>query len=120
MPWNLSNDRPIYLQIVEQLERHILAGKYTSGQKFPTVRELATEAAVNPNTMQKALQELERTGLLVTNRTTGRTITENTALIEQLRQELAHKRYAVFKEEMHELGFTDQDLLLFIQNDLSK
>lgn len=114
MAWNFSNDRPIYLQIVELLERRILAGKYTSETQFPTVRELATEAAVNPNTMQKALQELERTGLIVTNRTTGRYVTDDKDLIENMRLSLARNHLENFERQMAELGFSDEELKEFI------
>ena len=64
MPWNLNSDRPIFLQIVERIQMDIISGKYKPGDKLPSVRELAAEAAVNPNTMQKAFSELERTGLV--------------------------------------------------------
>ena len=72
MPWNLTSDRPIFLQIIEIMQLSIVSGKYAPGDKLPSVRELATEAAVNPNTMQKALQELERSGLVYSKRTSGR------------------------------------------------
>ena len=75
MSWNLSKDRPIYLQLVEQIKLQILSGTYSFGERFPSVRELATEAAVNPNTMQKALSALEQEGLLVDSRTNGRYVT---------------------------------------------
>ena len=114
MAWDFSNDRPIYLQIVELLERKILAGKYTSETQFPTVRELATEAAVNPNTMQKALQELERTGLIVTNRTTGRYVTDDKDLIENMRLSLARKHLENFEKQMAELEVSNEELKEFI------
>ena len=69
MPWNLSSDRPIFLQIVERIEMDIISGVYQPGQRLPAVRELASCAAVNPNTMQRALSELERTGLVYSQRT---------------------------------------------------
>lgn len=117
MAWNFSSDRPIYRQIVEQLERMILAGKYSSGTQFPTVRELAAEASVNPNTMQKALQELERTGLIVTNRTSGRVVTEDKGLIENMRLTLAKNHLAEFEKQMSELGFSKKDLATFFQTE---
>lgn len=115
MSWNLTNDRPIYIQIIEQLQREILSGKYKSGEKFPTVRELATEAAVNPNTMQRALQELERCGLLITNRTTGRTITEDASLLSQMKDDLANKRIDIFEKEMKELGVSTDEILHYVE-----
>ena len=64
MPWNLDSDRPIYLQLMERIQHDIISGSYKPGDKLPSVRELAMEASVNPNTMQKALSELERIGLV--------------------------------------------------------
>ena len=72
MPWNLDSDRPIFLQIIEKIRLDIVSGYYQPGDKLPSVRELAAEASVNPNTMQKALSELERTGLVYSQRTSGR------------------------------------------------
>ena len=64
MPWELDNDRPIYLQLMERIQQDIISGIYKPGDRLPSVRDLAVEAAVNPNTMQKALSELERSGLV--------------------------------------------------------
>ena len=89
MTWIITADRPIYLQLVEQLELAIVAGEYRAGGKLPSVRELAAEAAVNPNTMQRAMQELEARGLINTQRTAGRTITEDETMIQALRQQKA-------------------------------
>ena len=92
MPWNLDNDRPIYLQIIERISMDIVSGVYRAGDKLPSVRELAASAAVNPNTMQKALSELERSGLVYTQRTSGRYITEDTGLIQEVRLKLAEEQ----------------------------
>ena len=72
MPWELDNDRPIYLQLMERIQQDIVSGIYKPGDRLPSVRDLAVEAAVNPNTMQKALSELERSGLVYSQRTSGR------------------------------------------------
>ena len=85
MPWNLDSDRPIFLQIIEKIQLDIVSGIYQPGDKLPSVRELAQEASVNPNTMQKALSELERTGLVYSQRTSGRFITEDTSMIQRLK-----------------------------------
>ena len=77
MEWRFSNEAPIYQQIMEQIKAMIATGVLTSGDKLPSVRELAVEAGVNPNTMQKALSELEREGLLCSKRTSGRFVTDN-------------------------------------------
>ena len=84
MSWTLDNDRPIYLQLMERIQRDIIAGVYQPGDKLPSVRDLALEAAVNPNTMQKALSELERSGLVYSQRTSGRFITEDTEMLTQM------------------------------------
>jgi DNA-binding transcriptional regulator YhcF (GntR family) len=111
MAWNLDSDRPIFLQIVERIQMDIIAGKYKPGDKLPSVRELASEAAVNPNTMQKAFSELERTGLVYSQRTTGRFITEDTAMIDALKASLAKEKIMEFIEHMKRLGFKDEEIL---------
>lgn len=111
MPWNLDNDRPIFLQIIEKIQTDIVAGVYQPGDKLPSVRELAQAASVNPNTMQKALSELERTGLVYSQRTSGRFITEDIAMIQQLKSTLAMDVIAEFLERMHQLGFESQETI---------
>ncbi len=106
MAWDLKSDRPIYAQLVEILQRQIVSGHYSPGERLPSVRELAEEAAVNPNTMQKAFAELERGGLIQTQRTNGRTVTENQELIEELRRKLAKQHVGVFLDKMQALGYT--------------
>ena len=81
MEWNIAPDRPVYLQLIEQMERAIAAGAYQPGERLPGVREMAAGAAVNPNTMQRALQELETRGLVNTQRTAGRSVTADEARI---------------------------------------
>ncbi len=110
MAWELKNDRPIYLQLMEQLKIKIISGTYLPGSKIPSVRELAAEAAVNPNTMQKALSELEREGLVFTNRTSGRFITEDGDMIEKMRMNLAKEQLAVFLAQMEQLGFSKEEI----------
>lgn len=106
MAWDLKSDRPIYAQLVEILQRQIVSGHYSPGERLPSVRELAEEAAVNPNTMQKAFAELERGGLIQTQRTNGRTVTENQELTEELRRRLAKQQVGVFLDKMQALGYT--------------
>ena len=77
MAWNLDSDRPIYAQLLERIQLQIVSGIYGPGDKLPSVRDLAAEASVNPNTMQKAFAELERSGLIETKRTSGRFVTED-------------------------------------------
>ncbi|MGN0140637.1 MAG: GntR family transcriptional regulator [Roseburia sp.] len=118
MPWNLDSDRPIFLQIVERIQTDIISGKYQPGDKLPSVRDLASEAAVNPNTMQRAFSELERTGLVYSQRTSGRFITEDTTLIEQLKTTLAQEKIQEFLSRMKQLGFRDEDILHLMQETL--
>ena len=102
MPWNLDSSRPIYLQIIERVQMDIITGRYQPGDKLPSVRDLAQEAAVNPNTMQKALSELERSGLIYSQRTSGRFITEDKELIHQMKKELAAAEVSAFVAHMNE------------------
>ena len=92
MPWDLDNDRPIYLQLMERIQQDIIAGVYKPGDKIPSVRDLALDAAVNPNTMQKALAELERNGLVYSQRTSGRFITEDEETLEMIQDALKGER----------------------------
>lgn len=109
MPWNLDSDRPIFQQIIDKIQIDILSGKYAPGDKLPSVRDLAMTAAVNPNTMQKALAELERTGLVYTQRTSGRFITEDADMIELLKERKARELIDAFLEGMQQIGYSKQD-----------
>ena len=106
MEWHFRNDQPIYTQLTQQITLAILSGSIPSGGRLPTVRELAADAGVNPNTVQRALAELEGTGLLHTQRTAGRFVTEDTALIEQLRADTAQTLAADFLEKMRGIGYS--------------
>ena len=117
MAWNLDSDRPIYAQILERIQRQIVSGEYAPGTKIPSVRELAAQAGVNPNTMQKALSELERSGLVVTMRTSGRVVTEDMEMIKQIRKQLAAEQAAEFVKQMKELGFQKADILALIEQE---
>lgn len=110
MPWNLDSSRPIYLQIIERVQMDIITGRYQPGDKLPSVRDLAQEAAVNPNTMQKALSELERSGLIYSQRTSGRFITEDKELIHQMKKELAAAEVSAFVAHMKQLGITPEKI----------
>ena len=111
MPWNLTSDRPIFMQIIEIIQLEIISGKYRPGDKLPSVRDLASEAAVNPNTMQKALSELERSGLVYSQRTSGRFITEDVKMIEELKSSLAKEKIHEFLENMQKLGFQKEETI---------
>lgn len=114
MSWDLQSDRPIYTQIIEQMELRISSGVYPLGSKLPSVRDLAQEASVNPNTMQKALAKLEENGLLYTNRTSGRFVTEDVTMIKQVKNKLAQDHVSEFLKKMRELGFEHEDILSII------
>lgn len=114
MAWNLDSDRPIYAQLLERIQLQIVSSTYGPGDKLPSVRELAAEASVNPNTMQKAFAELERSGLIVTKRTSGRFVTEDKDMITQIRTQLAKEEALSFIEKMKELGFEKNDILALL------
>ena len=115
MPWNLDNNRPIYLQLVERIQMDIVSGIYHAGDKLPSVRELAADAAVNPNTMQKAFTELERSGLVYTQRTNGRYITEDQERISRVREELARECTQSYLSNIRRLGYEREQALALAQ-----
>lgn len=104
MNWNITPGRPVYLQLIEQLQTAIVTGVLPAGVRVPPVRELAAEAGVNPNTMQRALQELESRGLMQTQRTAGRTVTSDITLLESLRMDQARMQAQDFLHQMKVLG----------------
>ena len=120
MPWYLDSDRPIYLQLMERIQHDIISGTYKPGDKLPSVRELAMEASVNPNTMQKALSELERIGLVHSRRTSGRFITEDETMIKQLKTETATEHIREFLKSMEYLGFTRPEILELVQDTMKE
>ena len=116
MSWNLDSDRPIFLQIMEHIQSDIVSGTLPPGSKVPSVRELASEAAVNPNTMQRALAELERMGLMRTERTSGRFITEDSERISGLKQDMANTEAASFLKRMQQLGLGVDEIMDLIKS----
>ena len=114
MSWEFDRDRPIYAQLVEQLQRAIVSGAYAPGAKIPSVRELAAEAGVNPNTVQRAFQELEKEGLVYSARTSGRFVTEDEKLIDQKRHEIAQSLMKNFVTEMAAIGFSSPEIKAII------
>ena len=116
MPWDLDNNRPIYLQLMERIQQDIITGVYRPGEKLPSVRDLSLDAAVNPNTMQKALSELERSGLVYAQRTSGRFITDNADLLRQLKKKMASAYVTDFLEKMTQLGFSTEEISDLIQS----
>ena len=120
MAWKLDNDRPIYAQIVEKIKLRIISGFYQPGRKLPSVRDLALEAGVNPNTMQKAFAELENSGLLITMRTSGRMVTEDEERISMVRETIAQEKIDAFLQDMRELGFGPEQSFLLIKNSVEQ
>ena len=106
---------PIYLQIMEQIRERVVSGLWSVGERIAPVRDLAAQFSVNPNTMQRALAELEREGLLKSERTTGRFVTTDTVLVEQYRQTLVAERTAHFGEDMRRLGLDSDSILAAIE-----
>ena len=105
MRWEFHGDAPIYAQVMERVERMIVSGALAPGEKLPAVRTFALEAGVNPNTMQKALTELERGGLIYSQRTSGHFVTENEAVIAAARKTLAADLTRRYLNSMTELGY---------------
>ena len=115
MQWKLSDDRPIYVQLMETITAAIASGTLAAGSRLPSVREMAAQASVNPNTMQRALAELEREGLLYSQRTAGRFVTDQSDRITQKRKELAMQQIRIFLSSMKEMGYTSEQTLNLIQ-----
>lgn len=120
MAWELDNDRPIYAQLVERIQMQIVSGYYQPGGKLPSVRELASTAAVNPNTMQKAFVELERSGLIITQRTNGRNVTQDAELITNIKQGMAREHMQFFFSKMKELGYTSEEIKELVDNEIAQ
>lgn len=117
---DFQNKSPIYLQLMAEIKQKILAGIMAPGEKLPSVRDLAMDEGVNPNTAQKALTQLEAEGLIYTNRTSGRFVTEDAALIRTVRQEFARNSTNDYLDRMEEIGYEEQeipDLVVKIQKE---
>jgi DNA-binding transcriptional regulator YhcF (GntR family) len=120
MQWELDSERPVYIQLIEQIQAGIISGYYKPGDKLPSVRDLAADATVNPNTMQKALAELERIGLVYTNRTSGRFITSDEGMITMLKGQSAKEYIMDFIERMKQLGFDPEETLRLVTEIVKK
>ena len=115
MDWKLTDDRPIYLQLVEHITQLIVSGEYPPASRLPSVRDLASDAGVNPNTMQRALAQLESDGLVVTNRTAGRTVTEDEGVLAHVRHTLANEKMEEYLKGMATLGYTAAEAIALLQ-----
>ena len=114
MGWAFSSLSPVYMQIVSRLRADILAGRYTADAPFPSVRQLAFEAAVNPNTMQRALTELENEGLLYSRSTAGRFVRADVDVLDAARRKQCQEELAQLTERARALGLKKQDVIDFI------
>ena len=110
MEWNFKNGIPIYTQIVDEMTMRIASGQYPPGGKLPSVRDLALEAGVNPNTMQRALAELERRELVHSERTSGRFVTEEEEVLNTLHEDLAKRYFEEFADKLHKIGMSGEDI----------
>lgn len=115
MDYIFDNERPIYIQLVEIIRTQIVSGKFQKGQKIPSVRELALTMKVNPNTMQKALVELENEKLIYTERTNGKYVTEDESLIEKVKKELAKEKVNNYLNSMNDIGISYDEAIKYLQ-----
>ena len=116
MAWKFDNSAPIYLQIMEQIKVMIARGELAPGDKVPAVRDMALTAGVNPNTMQKALAELEREGVLYSNRTAGRFVAETSGKDINIRDQVSEKYVETYVESMRRSGFSDDEIVKLVKN----
>lgn len=117
MQWQFSNEMPIYSQLVEQIKIGIVSGMFPPGERLPSVRDLATEAGVNPNTMQRAMTELERDGLVYSQRTAGRFVTEDQAVIRAAKRDLAQRHIHAFLAAMLRLGYKQEEIISLLEQE---
>ena len=111
MDWKFRSDLPIYSQLVEQIKLGIVSGAFLPGERLASVRDMATEAGVNPNTMQRALQELEREGMVYAQRTAGRFVTEDMRVIDRVKQQFAEEQIRSFLGAMKKLGYRREEII---------
>lgn len=115
MDWNFKNGIPIYTQIVDELTMRIASGAYAPGEKLDSVRDMAMDAGVNPNTMQRALSEIERRGLVYSERTSGRFVTRDENVLKELHKELAGRYLDEFVEKLQKIGMNEKEISDFIK-----
>ena len=110
-----NNEAPIYLQLFQRLALDIVTGKYKAGEKIPSVRELSTMFRVNPNTVQKALSELEDVELIYTERTNGKFVTDNKKIIKDYLENLAKEKTTIYMNNMKQLGYSVKEVIDMIE-----
>jgi len=114
MEWQLRSDAPIYSQLVAHITLGIVSGEFAPGERLPSVRDMALEAGVNPNTMQRALTELERNGLVYSQRTAGRFVTEDKTVIDTAKNKLADENIRGFLDAMSRLGYLRHEIITLL------
>ena len=115
MKFTFDNNLPIYVQLVEQIKIYIISGYFSIGERLPSVRELGSSIKVNPNTIQKALVELEEMKLIYTERTNGRYVTQDKKIIEKLKEEYANSITKKYYDDMKKIGYSNKDILNYIK-----
>ena len=115
MAWNFSSGKPVYLQIAERITRSVLSGEYSAGEQIPSVRQIALDAAVNPNTVQHAFSELEYEGIIISQGTLGRFVTEDKEVIEACRKKMAENLVKEFIENISQLSVSKEDIAKMIE-----
>ena len=115
MKWAFKEGSPIYTQLIDQMKMHIASGAFNPGDQIPSVRELALDAGVNPNTMQRALAELEREELLYSVRTSGRFVTEDKAKLDGLQKILAQNYIEEMFDSLRKIGMNENDIIAAVQ-----
>ena len=117
MEWKFRSDLPIYSQLVEQIKLAIVSGGLLPGERLQSVRDMAAEAGVNPNTMQRALQELERDGMVYAQRTAGRFVTEDMRVIERAKKRFAEEQIQGFLAAMKKLGYRREEIFRLLEEE---
>ena len=115
MAWSFSSDRAVYLQIAERIKKSVLSGEYPIGAQIPSVRQLAMDAAVNPNTIQHAFTELENQGIIISKGTQGRYVTEDQQAVEICRRKMAQEYVRHFLEDIGQLSVTAEQAIAMIE-----
>jgi DNA-binding transcriptional regulator YhcF (GntR family) len=118
MAWSFSSDRPVYLQIADRIKKSVLSGEYLPGEQIPTVRQLALDAAVNPNTVQRAFLVLEDEGIILSRGTLGRFVTEDANSIEDCRSKMVHQIIRGFLSDMKQLSVSKETIITMIEEDM--
>jgi GntR family transcriptional regulator len=120
MNWQFNSEAPIYSQLIGQIRQGIVSGAFPPGERLASVRDLASEAGVNPNTMQRALTELERDGLVYSQRTAGRFVTEDKGMIEEAKHALAGEEIRSFLAAMGRLGYRKEEILTLVRQEAAE